>query len=658
MSNTEFITAEELYFFNEGKLHHSYLRFGAHVLNCGGIKGTHFAVWAPNALKVSVVGDFNDWCGRENFMIPAGESGVWTLFIPGLKEGDLYKYEITTQEKTVLLKADPFAFSSEKRPSTASIIYSLTYPWQDQGWMMSRWESKIKEKPLLIYEVHLGSWKRNEDSYEKTANNEQDTFLSYEELAEQLIPYVLDLGYTHIELLPVMEHPYDGSWGYQVTGYFSSTSRYGTPQQLMAFIDKCHHVGIGVILDWVPGHFCKDSHGLGRFDGTSLYEADVHEQWGTYKFDFSRTEVWSFLISNALFWFDQYHIEGLRVDGVSSMLYLDYGKEGRSWKRNSQGGREDLAAIAFLRQLNEVVFHYYPEALMIAEEATDWPLVSWPEELGGLSFNYKWNMGWMNDTLHYLELDFDERPKHHQQLTFSMMYAFAENFILPLSHDEVVHGKKSLLSKMPGNYEQKFAGLRSLYCYFICHPGKKLCFMGGEFAQFSEWRFDHELDWLLLNYEMHRKHQDFTRALNQLYRNERSLWENDHNWSGFSWIDATNSKQSILVFCRYSHCQDKVDPHEFLIVLINFQPVAYEKFRIGAPRLGLYSEIFSSDQHAFGGSHLLNPGFLCAQNVPWHNQKYSLEIRVPPLASVIFKPLIHKHDSTLIFHEGSGSSGK
>lgn len=654
MSKTEFmtniITDDEIYLFNRGEFHHSYLRFGAHILNCGGVEGAYFTVWAPNASKVSVVGDFNDWCGNRDSMNPMGKTGVWTLFIPGLQEGRLYKYEITTQEGTVFLKADPFAFSSEKRPATASIIASLAYSWQDQGWMMSRWKSNVKERPVLIYEVHLGSWKRKEgweEEEDEDEDEDEDCFLSYEELGEQLIPYVVDMGYTHIELLPVMEHPYDGSWGYQVTGYFSATSRYGTPQQLMAFIERCHQAGVGVILDWVPGHFCKDSHGMGQFDGTLLYEEEVHEQWGTYKFDFSRTEVCSFLISNALFWFDQYHIDGLRVDGVSSMLYLDSGKEGRSWKRNIKGGRENLSAIAFLRRLNAVVFQYYPEALMIAEEATDWPLVSWPEELGGLSFNYKWNMGWMNDTLHYLELDFSERPQHHRKLTFSLMYAFSENFILPLSHDEVVHGKKSLLSKMPGSYDQKFAGLRSLYCYFLCHPGKKLIFMGGEFAQFIEWRFDHELDWLLLSYEMHQKHQHFTRAMNQLYLEERSLWENDHDWSGFSWIDVNNAEQSVLVFCRYSQTKGKAHPRELLIVIINFQPQSYEKFRIGVPQLGTYTEIFNTDHHAFGGSHQLNNGSIRALNVPWHNQRYSLEITVPPLASVIFKPLIHTHNSTL-----------
>lgn len=635
MNSTDFLIDEEIYLFNKGEFYHSYLRFGAHVHVREGTPGIHFSVWAPNALRVAVVGNFNAWCGKLHRMKPVEKTGVWTLFIPGLQQGELYKYEITTQEGIPLLKSDPYAFYAEKRPATASIISSLAYPWQDQDWMKSRKLGNVKAKPLLIYEVHLGSWKRK--------GEEESSFYTYEELAQILIPYVLDLGYTHIEILPLLEHPYDGSWGYQVTGYYASTSRYGSPQQLMFLIEQCHQSGIGVILDWVPGHFCKDRHGLGRFDGTVLYEEGEHEQWGTYKFDFSRTEVVSFLISNALFWFDQYHIDGLRVDGVSSMLYLDYGQEGYSRKRNIHGGRENLDVVRFLQRLNEVVFHYYPEALMIAEEATDWPLVSWPTELQGLGFNYKWNMGWMNDTLRYLELDFNERPHHHGKLTFSLMYAFSENFILPLSHDEVVHGKKSLLNKMPGDYRQKFAGLRSLYCYFLCHPGKKLFFMGGEFAQFIEWRFEAELDWLLLEYEMHRKYQTFTRAMNQLYLKECSFWKRDHDWSGFTWIDADNSEQSILVFCRYAN------PSEFVVVLINFQPISYETFRIGVPRLGTYKEIFNSDHEQFGGSHQLNSALLKAQNVPWHQQRYSLEITVPPLAAVIFKPLFHTHGSTLIF---------
>jgi 1,4-alpha-glucan branching enzyme len=441
------------------------------------------------------------------------------------------------------------------------------------------------------------------------------------------------MGYTHIEFLPLMEHPFDGSWGYQAIGYYACSSRYGTPHDLMALIDQCHQAGIGVILDWVPGHFCKDAQGLGKFDGVSLYENEEHEHWGTYKFDLSRTEVWSFLISNALFWLDRFHVDGLRVDGVSSMLYLDYAKEGRSWQPNIYGGRENLQAVSFMQRLNQVVSTNFPGVLMIAEEATDWPLVTFPVATNGLGYSFKWNMGWMNDTLRYIQLDFSERKFHHNLLTFSLMYAFSENFILPLSHDEVVHGKKSLLDKMPGDYWKKFAGLRTLYCYFMCHPGKKLIFMGQEFAQFIEWREDRELDWFLLDYEMHRKHLTFTQCMNTLYRKEEALWKNDQDWAGFEWIDVNNSVQSILVFCRRAK-----EPENFLVILINFQPIVYERYRIGLPAAGTYYEILNSDEVRFGGSHQVNLGALISDNVPWHGREFSLEITVPPLATVIFKP--------------------
>lgn len=479
-----------------------------------------------------------------------------------------------------------------------------------------------QEQPLLIYEVHPGSWKRKEDG----------SFYSFRELAGELVDYVRRMGFTHIELMPVMEHPFDGSWGYQVTGYFAPTSRYGTPHDLMYFIDRCHQAGIGVILDWVPGHFCRDAHGLERFDGTALYEKDEHEQWGTYKFDFSRTEVWSFLISNAVFWLDKFHADGLRVDGVSSMLYLDYGKEGRNWKPNIYGGRENLEAVAFMQRLNEVIFRYYPEALMIAEESTDWPLVSWPTYLNGLGYNFKWNMGWMNDTLKYMQLDFPQRRDNHGLLTFSLMYAFSEDFILPLSHDEVVHGKKSLIDRMPGDYWQKFAGLRTLYCYLICHPGKKLLFMGGEFAQFIEWRYYSELEWFLLDYELHRKYKEYVRALNNLYLKDKCLWEEDHDWKGFEWVDADNKEQSILIFLRWAK-----ERKDFVLVVLNFRPETYPDFRIGVPFPGVYKEIFNTDSECFGGSGQVNTGKLIAEKIGWHNREYSLKIKVPPLGGVIFK---------------------
>ncbi|KJS48933.1 1,4-alpha-glucan branching protein GlgB [Desulfosporosinus sp. BICA1-9] len=623
MDSERFLSIEELYLFNSGELYKSYTKFGAHSIADGDLLGTFFAVWVPDAEAVSVVGDFNHWSAKQNPMTKVGNTGVWTLFIAEILLGQLYKYSIQVKGGEVLLKSDPFAFYSELRPLTASKVYSLEgYNWLDQEWISQRETSYRQEKPILIYEVHLGSWRRKEDG----------GFYNWQDFAEELLNYVLDMGYTHIELMPIMEHPYDGSWGYQVTGYYSCTSRYGTPQEFMYFVDRCHQAGIGVILDWVPGHFVKDAHGLGRFNGTPVFEKDEHGQWGTYNFNFAKTEVWSFLISNALFWLEAYHLDGLRVDGVSSMLYLDY-EQGKPWERNIYGGRENLQAMAFMQRLNEVVFRAYPGVLMIAEEATDWPLVTSPTYLKGLGYNYKWNMGWMNDTLRYMQLEFSRRKDHHSLLTFSLTYAFSENFVLPLSHDEVVHGKLSLLDKMPGDYWQKFAGLRALLGYFMGHPGKKLMFMGGEFAQFIEWRYDAELDWLLLDYEMHKHYQDYVRNLNKLYQRERALWENDHDWSGFEWMDADNQEQSILVFCRRAK-----NPDDFLIVLINLQPSCYENFRIGVPKQGVYQEIFNSDQEIYGGSNQLNSSALVAEKVAWRGQAFSLRITVPPLAIVIFSP--------------------
>ncbi|KUO72145.1 MAG: glycogen-branching enzyme [Desulfosporosinus sp. BRH_c37] len=623
MENERFIGIEEIYLFNRGELYKSYTRFGAHVVEEGDLHGTYFVVWVPDAEAVYVVGDFNNWCSKQNPMNEVGNTGVWTLFMPEILLGQLYKYEIQVRGGEIFLKSDPFAFYSELRPLTASRVYSLEgYAWLDQEWISRSRTSNPQEKPMLIYEVHLGSWRRKVDG----------GFYNWREFVEELLTYVLEMGYTHIELMPIMEHPYDGSWGYQVTGYYSCTSRYGNPHDFMYFIDRCHQAEIGVILDWVPGHFVKDAHGLGRFNGMSVYEKDEHGQWGTYNFDFSRTEVWSFLISNALFWFETYHVDGLRVDGVSSMLYLDY-EQGKQWERNIYGGRENLQAMAFMQRLNEVVFRAYPGALMIAEEATDWPLVSSPTYLNGLGYNYKWNMGWMNDTLRYMQLEFSQRKDHHHLLTFSLTYAFSENFVLPLSHDETVHGKQSLLDKMPGDYWQKFAGLRNLMGYFMGHPGKKLMFMGGEFAQFIEWRYEAELDWFLLDYEMHKKYQEYVRNINKLYQREKALWENDHDWSGFEWLDVDNKEQSILAFCRKAK-----DPDNFLIILINLQPRSYENFRVGVPQKGIYQEIFNSDQEIYGGTNQLNLSPLVAENFAWCGQAFSLRINVPPLATIIFKP--------------------
>ncbi|MBC2725237.1 1,4-alpha-glucan branching protein GlgB [Desulfosporosinus sp.] len=630
MKDTKFfLELDELYLFNRGELYHSYLKMGAHILEQGGIRGTNFTVWVPDAERVCLVGEFNDWCSTGSSMIETGSSGVWSLFVPKDLEGQFYKYEVHTKDGRVFLKSDPFAFFTELRPATASIVWSLEgIKWQDQAWMKHRKEIKVKEMPLLIYEVHLGSWRRKKDG----------SFYNWRTLAVELLDYVLKMGYTHIELMPIAEHPFDGSWGYQITGYYSCTSRFGTPKDFMFFVNQCHLAGIGVILDWVPGHFCKDAHGLGEINGSPVYENDRNEQWGTYNFNFEKTEVWSYLISNAVFWFDRFHVDGLRVDGVSSMLYADYGKPD-TWRRNIHGGRENLQAVAFLQRLNEVVFQYFPDVLMIAEESTEWPLVSYPTDVNGLGFNYKWNMGWMNDTLRYISLDFPLRKANHRLLTFSMTYAFSECFILPLSHDEVVHGKKSLIDRMPGDYLQKFAGLRGLLGYWMCHPGKKLLFMGGEFAQFIEWNEGAELDWFLLDYEMHRNHQTFVRDLNKLYINEKALWENDQDWSGFEWIDVQNHEQSILIFCRKTR-----NTEDFLIILINFQTNCYENFRLGVPKQGNYQELFNSDQEIYGGNNYTNQSLLKAEKVSWHGQGFSIIIKVAPLGFIVLKPISNSQE--------------
>lgn len=618
------LSAEEAYLFNEGKLVHSYLKFGAHQGKVGNRKGIHFTLWAPAALRVGVAGPFNQWDGSTHLLTPLGTTGIWTGFMEGLPLGTLYKYDIHTLEGERLLKADPFAFQAEVRPATASVVANpFTYRFKDAKWMKNRKTGGLQDQPLHIYEVHLGSWKRHSE----------DTLYTYRELADELIPYVRSMGYTHLELLPIMEHPFDGSWGYQITGYFAATSRFGPPEDLMHLIDRAHQEGIGVLLDWVPGHFCKDAHGLARFDGTSLYEGEEHQQWGTLKFDFRRKEVWSFLLSNAMFWFEVYHVDGLRVDGVTSMIRLDYGKEGGLWQPNPQGGVEDLEAVAFLQELNRRIFESHPEALMIAEESSDWPLVTRPWYDGGLSFNYKWNMGWMNDTLRYMETDFKERRDQHHLLTFSAHYAFSENFILPLSHDEVVHGKKSLIGRMPGDYWQGFAGLRLLHLYQLTHPGKKLTFMGSEFGQFIEWRYHAQLDWLLLSYESHRKHQAFVAAANKRYLAEPSLWEIDGDWAGFRWIDPDNREQGILSFVRFGKKE-----RDYTLVIANFHPMAYENFRIGIPRAEVLVEAFNTDRLEYGGSGVINQGPLVPETIPSHGQGNSIRLWVPPLGLLILKP--------------------
>ncbi|MGI6776744.1 MAG: 1,4-alpha-glucan branching protein GlgB [Acetivibrionales bacterium] len=629
------ISDYDLYLFNEGSHHKIYEKLGSHICQIGGISGVLFAVWAPCAKRVSVVGSFNQWDGRIHQMRCIGNSGVWEIFIPGLQPGVLYKYEIKTPTGELYIKSDPYAFYSELRPNTASIVYDInSYQWNDKEWINERDSSNILQKPVSIYEVHLGSWARIPE--------ESNRFLTYREMSEKLVDYVKDMGYTHIELMPVAEHPYDGSWGYQVTGYYSITSRYGTPEDFMYFVDKCHQNGIGVIMDWVPAHFPKDGHGLARFDGTALYEHEdkrqgEHPDWGTHIFNYSRYEVKNFLISNALFWFEKYHIDGLRVDAVASMIYLDYGKEEGEWIPNQWGGKENVDAIEFMRQLNTTVYKYYPGIMMIAEESTSWPLVSKPPYIGGLGFSFKWNMGWMNDYLRYISMDPIYRKYHHNMLTFSIMYAFSENFILVLSHDEVVHGKCSMINKMPGDYWQKFAGLRVSYGYMYGHPGKKLMFMGGEFGQFIEWDYRRSLDWHLLGYDMHKKLQYFVRDLNKMYKEEKALYEVDFEYEGFEWIDCNDSDHSVVSFMRKSR-----DKSSLLIIVCNFTPVQYDSYRIGTPFFTYHKEILNSDAEIYGGSNMGNMGGVYAQEIPCHGKPYSLELRLPPLSILVLKPISEK----------------
>lgn len=618
----------ELYLFHEGTLYESYTLFGSHAMEYEGKKGVRFAVWAPNAQAVAVAGDFNGWDGSKHQMKRLKDSGIWVLFIPDLAPGELYKYEITGPSGNTFFKADPYAFYSEVRPKTASVIYDPgTYQWQDRKWMSHKAKSDPYHEPMLIYEMHFGSWK-------KKANGD---FYTYREMADELVPYVSGHGYTHIELMPMMEHPFDRSWGYQITGFYAPTSRYGKPEDFMYFIDKCHQNGLGVILDWVPVHFCKDAHGLGRFDGTPLFEPadpDMAERpiWGTYNFDFQKPEIFSFLISNAIFWMDVYHIDGFRVDAVSSLIYLNHDRGDEKKLTNQYGGDVNLEAVEFIKKLNEAVFKKFPHALMIAEEATSWPLVTAPGYAGGLGFNYKWNMGWVHDVLTYMQTPEEKRPDAHDLLTFSMYYAFSENYVLPFSHDELVYGKKSLLNKMPGDFPQKFANLRLLYAYFMTHPGKKLLFMGSEFGQFDEWKDLTQLDWMLLDFETHRTFFQFTKALNAFYQNTRSLWRLDHDPEGFEWIDPNNRKQSIIIFMRRGKRKG-----DYCIVLCNFSKVKYEKFRIGVPSFGKYIEIFNTDDERFGGSGLLNNKAIQVDKEPFHNQPYSMEISIPPLSALIFK---------------------
>ncbi|MBR5441710.1 MAG: 1,4-alpha-glucan branching protein GlgB [Clostridia bacterium] len=612
-----------LYVFHQGRNFKAQEFLGAHKVEEGKYV---FRVWAPHAAAVYVVGDFNGWSEDASPMYKLSDGGVWEAYVEGVKNFHAYKYLVYTPEGFKNYKADPYAIHAETRPGTASKIFEGSYKWRDSAWLKKRRNSSVYKSPVNIYEVHLGSWRMFDDG-----NN-----MSYRHLAKELVSYVKDMGYTHVELMPVAEHPFDGSWGYQVTGYFAVTSRYGTPDDFKFFIDECHKAGIGVIVDWVPAHFPKDAHGLAEFDGEACYEykdprKGEHLQWGTKIFDFGRNEVQSFLISNACFWFDEYHIDGLRVDAVASMLYLDYGREDGQWIANENGGNENLEAVAFMKNLNEAVFAQHGDVMMIAEESTAWPMVSKPVFMGGLGYNFKWNMGWMNDILRYFSLDGIHKKYNHDLITFSFFYAFSENFVLPISHDEVVHGKCSLINKIPGNYNEKFAGVRAFLGYMYAHPGKKLLFMGTEFGQFIEWDYKKGLDWILLNYEMHVLLQSYTRELNKFYKKNSPLWEIDYSWEGFKWIVSDDKDNSVIAFVRCNEAGEK------LLAVCNFTPVARGSYKIGVPDAESYEIVFNSDSAKFGGTgeklkktYKVNKGMM-------HDFDNYIELSLPPMTTLYLK---------------------
>ena len=618
------------YLFGQATHYDIFRKMGAHLDKKDGKVGAWFTVWAPHAAEVSVIGEFNGWDAHVNVMRKVGEDGVYEVFIPGVTEGMMYKYYIRTPDGRELYKADPYAFASEKRPGTASKVAEIEgYRWGDSEWLTNRKKFDVQKSALSIYEVHPGSWMKHPWS-----ESNPDGFYNYVQFAHSLADYVKKMGYTHVELMGIAEHPFDGSWGYQVTGYYAPTSRYGTPKEFKYLVDYLHKNKIGVILDWVPAHFPKDAHGLADFDGQPLYEyADPrkgeHPEWGTKIFDYGKNEVKNFMLANALYWVEEYHVDGLRVDAVASMLYLDYGKEPGQWVPNKNGGNENLEAVEFFKHLNTLVRGRNKGVIMIAEESTTWPKVTGSVEDGGLHFSYKWNMGWMNDMLRYMSLDPLFRKDNHNLITFSLCYAFSENFILPLSHDEVVHGKHSLLDKMPGDYWQKFAGLRAFYGYWMSHPGKKLLFMGSEFGQFIEWKYDDSLDWHLLKYPMHKAMHDYVRSLNTYYVDHPEFWEEDCDWSGFSWISCDDCDNSVIAFYRTGK-----DETDMTVVVCNFTPVVRHSYRFGVPRKGTYVEVFNSDATAFGGSNVLNEGEFEAQDVPMHGMDQSLELTLPPLATI------------------------
>jgi 1,4-alpha-glucan branching enzyme len=627
------LTEFDLHLLGEGTHLRNFEKLGAHVVNHEGFRGVHFAVWAPNARRVSVVGNFNHWDGRRNPMRVRGSGGVWEIFIPDLTQGEVYKFEIQSRENGYMVsKSDPYGYSAELRPRTASVVWDVDhFTWNDDEWMAERSRRQALDAPMAVYEVQLGSWRRSPE--------EGNRFLTYRELADQLVDYLKQTGFTHVELLPVSEYPFDGSWGYQPVGYYAPTSRFGTPDDFVYFVDTLHRNGFGVILDWVPAHFPNDEHGLGFFDGTHLYEhADPrmgeHRDWGTKIFNYGRAEVRNFLLGNALFWFEHYHIDGLRVDAVASMLYLDYSRKAGEWVPNIHGGNENLEAIDFLKRFNEVVHSEHPGVLTIAEESTSYAGVSRPTYTGGLGFSLKWNMGWMNDTLAYMEKDPIYRKYEHGALTFSMIYAFNENFMLPLSHDEVVHGKGSLIDKMPGDLWQKFANLRLLYGYMYGHPGKKLHFMGNEFAQWREWNHDHSLDWHLLQWKDHQGILQLTSDLNRVYKDEPSLHQVDFNWEGFEWLVLHDWENSIVAFLRRG-----INPNDAMVVICNFTPVPRYGYRIGVPLSGFYREVVNTDAEIYGGSNLGNQGGVWAQHQEFGGRPFYIDVAIPPLGVLYLKPV-------------------
>jgi len=625
------LTDFELHLFAEGTFYKAHATMGAHLRVVQEVPGVHFVVWAPNARRVSVVGDFNQWDGRCHPMTSRGATGLWELFIPDLPEHTLYKYEIRSRSQdTPLLKSDPYAFAAELRPRTASIVHDLSrYQWNDRPWMEARAQRNPLTRPMSIYEVHLGSWMR--------VPEEQNRWLTYRELASKLIPYAKDMGYTHLELMPVTEHPFDASWGYQATGYFAATSRYGSPEEFMAFVDAAHQADLGVLMDWAPAHFPDDPHGLSQFDGTHLYDhADprlgYHPDWRSRIFNYDRTEVRNFLLNSALFWLDSYHIDGLRVDAVASMLYLDYARKAGEWIPNQFGGNENIGAVNFLKDLNILIHREHPGAITLAEESTAWAGVSRPTYTGGLGFTFKWNMGWMHDMLNYFSHDPVHRMYHQSHLTFGLLYAFTENFVLVLSHDEVVHGKRALLDKMPGDLWQRFANVRALHGYMHGHPGKKMLFMGGEFGQWSEWNHDTSLEWHLLQFEPHSGLQRLVRDLNWLHHNERALHEVDHDWTGFQWIDFNDAQNSVIAFLR--RAKDSTDQ---IVCVCNFTPVPRSNYRLGVPQEGFYRELINTDSAIYGGSNMGNSGGVHSTSVPSHGLPHSLVLTLPPLSVLFFK---------------------